>query len=249
MTSPLEYYRQAWRKKAPLRRVYNDIYDRIAYFCVPGVTVEIGGGIGQFKQRFPDLIATDIQLGPGLDLVADAQKLPFADGSISNIVMLDVVHHVEYPVLFLRETERVLRPGGRCIMVEPAITYGSSFFYRFVHQEPVRMRVDPFAEGLPSTDRDPYDSNQAIPTLLVTRHRARLPEKLPSLSIHEVQWFSFLAYPLSGGFKSWSLLTDGIARRLLGLEKSIEHFLGSTLGFRVLIVLEKWPAASELKKL
>ena len=80
--------------------------------CVEGRTVEIGGGIGQFKDRFPLVIATDIQIAPWLDLVADAQRLPFAQGSISNIVMIDVLHHLEFPLLFLREASRVLRPGG-----------------------------------------------------------------------------------------------------------------------------------------
>jgi len=37
--------------------------------------------------------------------------------------------------------------------------------------EPVRMRDFPLSEGVPDPYRDPYDSNQAIPTLLVTRDR------------------------------------------------------------------------------
>ena len=149
MTDPLDYYRHVWGRKPLLRRVYNDIYDRIAAVCVEGRTLEIGGGIGQFKSRFPHVIATDIQSAPWLDVVADAQKLPFTNSSISNIVMVDVLHHIEFPLLFLREAERVLRPGGRCVMVEPAITLGSTLFYRFLHQEPVRMSVDPLIEGEP----------------------------------------------------------------------------------------------------
>ena len=247
MTDPLTYYRFAWDRKPVLRRVYNDIYDRIASCCVSGHTVEIGGGIGQFKQRFPDVIATDIQKGPGLDVVADAQKLPFRPASISNIIMVDVIHHIEYPILFLREAERVLRPGGRCIMVEPAITKGSTLFYRFIHQEPVRMREDPLREGNPTKERDPYDSNQAIPTLLATRYRGQLAQKLPGLRLTGVQWFSFLAYPLSGGFKSWSLLPDSVAKPLLSLEKRVEPVLGPLFGFRMLPVLEKLPPGAAIQ--
>ena len=206
------HYRRAWERKPVLRRVYNDIYDRIASYVVSGTTLEIGGGIGQFKKRFPRVIATDIQSAPWLDVVTDAQRLPFPDGAISNIVMVDVLHHIEFPLLFLREAARVLRPGGRCIMVEPGITWGSTLFYRFIHQEPVRMRVDPLLEGAPDSDRDPYDSNQAIPTLLVGRERERLAKLVPELKQKQVTWFSFVAYPLSGGFKSWALLTDRVAQ-------------------------------------
>ncbi len=239
MSDPLGVYRDAWAKKPLLRQVYNDIYDRIANFCVEGRSVEIGGGIGQFKTRFPEVIATDIQTAPWLDIVVDAQQLPFADASISNIVMVDVLHHIEYPILFLREASRVLRPGGRCIFVEPAITWGSTFFYRFIHQEPVRMSADPLLEGAPNVGRDPYDSNQAIPTLLVGRDRERLERMVPLLTVEETQWFSFVVYPLSGGFKPWALLSERMGAQLLSLEKWLEPSLGQLLGFRMLIVLRK----------
>jgi SAM-dependent methyltransferase len=239
VSDPLDYYRRGWDKKPLLRRIYNNIYDRIAHWCVDGRSIEIGGGIGQFKRRFPDVIATDIQNAPWLDLVADAQRLPFADNSISNIVMVDVLHHIEFPLLFLRETERVLRAGGRCIMVEPAITFGSTLFYRCFHQEPVRMSIDPLIEGTPNADRNPYDSNQAIPTLLVGREQARLAKLIPTLSLIETDWFSLIVYPLSGGFKSWALLSDRVGRHLLSLEKKLEPLFWHIFAFMILIVLEK----------
>ena len=95
------------------------------------------------------MIATDIQFAPWLDAVADAQHLPFAPGSAANIVMIDVLHHVEFPVAFFREAQRVLRPGGRVVMVEPAITWGSALFYRFLHHEPVRMSAAILDDGDP----------------------------------------------------------------------------------------------------
>ena len=239
MNDSLDAYRLRWTQKPLLRRVYNDIYDRIAAARVEGTTLEIGGGIGQFKLRFPDVIATDIQSAPWLDLVTDAQHLPFAAGSISNIVMVDVLHHIEFPLLFLREADRVLRPGGRLVMAEPAITFGSSLFYRLFHHEPVRMNEDPLIVGKPDSMRDPYDSNQAIPTLLVSRERKRLAQLLPSLRLIRTDWFSLWVYPLSGGFKRWSLLPDQAGSLILGLEKKLEPMLGRLLGFRLLAVMEK----------
>jgi SAM-dependent methyltransferase len=239
VSGPLDQYRAAWNQKPLLRRVYGDIYDRIAVACVQGPTLEIGGGIGQFKARFPDTIVTDIQSAPWLDLVTDAQALPFAPTSIANIVMVDVLHHIEFPLLFLREAERVLRPGGRLIMVEPAITWASSLFYRLLHHEPVRMKADPLSIGKPDAMRDPYESNQAIPTLLVSRDRARLTQLLPSLQIIRTDWFSLWVYPLSGGFKRWSLLPDRAGSLILGLEKKLEPVLGRFLAFRLLAVIAK----------
>src|SRR5215470_7086632 len=128
MSDPLRSYLAVWNAKPVLRLIYNDFYDRIASACVAGLTVELGGGIGNLKQRLGNVIATDIQFGPWLDCVADAQRLPFAAGAVSNVVLVDVLHHVEYPVNFFREAGRVLRDGGRIVMVEPAITWGSTLF-------------------------------------------------------------------------------------------------------------------------
>jgi SAM-dependent methyltransferase len=222
-----------------LRLVYD--FDRIADACRPGRTIEIGGGIGNLKRRLIDVLATDIQSAPWLDCVADAQRLPFADACAANIVMLDVPHHLEFPVAFFREAARVLRPGGRVIMVEPAITWGSSLFYRLLHHEPVRTSADALADGEPNPRRDPNDSNQAIPTPLATRERERerFHRLFPALRITSVQWFSFAAYALSGGFQSWSLLGEGAARRLLRIERALEPMLGRIAGFRLLLMVQK----------
>jgi SAM-dependent methyltransferase len=126
MADVLQDYRTVWDRKPVLRLVYDDFYDRIVAACASGMTIEIGGGIGNLKQRLNDVVATDIQFESGLDCVADAQYLPFATGIAANIVMVDVLHHIEFPIVFFREAERVLRSDGRLIMVEPAITWGST---------------------------------------------------------------------------------------------------------------------------
>jgi SAM-dependent methyltransferase len=232
-------HRSIWERKAVLRLVYDDFYDRIAAACCAGRTIEIGGGIGNLKRRLPDVVATDIQSAPWLDCVADAQRLPFADACAANIVMVDVLHHLQFPVVFFREAARILRPGGRVLMVEPAITWGSSLFYRLFHHEPVRTSADVLGEGNPDPRRDPYDSNQAIPTILATRDRQRFHRLCPTLRIARVQWFSLAAYPLSGGFQSWSLVGEGAARRLLRIEHALEPALGRLTAFRMLLVVEK----------
>jgi SAM-dependent methyltransferase len=239
MSEALRDYLGVWSAKPVLRLVYDDFYRRIATACRPGLTIEIGGGIGNLKQRLDHVVSTDIQLAPWLDCVADAQRLPFADGAVSNIVMVDVLHHVEFPVNFFQESERVLTGGGRIIMVEPAITWGSALFYRLLHHEPVVTSADPLASGAPDPTRNPYDSNQAIPTLIATRDRERFHRRFPTLRIEQVTWFSFLSYPLSGGFKPWSLIPAKLCPALLRAEVAIERMLGRIAAFRMFLVIEK----------
>jgi SAM-dependent methyltransferase len=131
----------------------------------------------------------------------DMSSMASSVGCAANIVMVDVLHHLEFPVVFFREAARVLRPGGRVLMVEPAITWGSSLFYRLFHHEPVRTSADVLGDGSPDPGRDPYESNQAIPTPLAPRDRDRFHRLFPTLRMASVQWFSLAAYPLSGGFQ------------------------------------------------
>jgi hypothetical protein len=116
---------------------------------------------------------------------------------------------------------------------------GSTLFYRLLHQEPVRTSADPFIEGVPDPQRDPYDSNQAIPTLLATRDRERFHRLFPNLKIKRVDWFSLAVYSLSGGFKPWSLVPEMLASPMLRVERAVEPFLGRFAAFRMMLVIEK----------
>ncbi len=235
----LREYSDRWNRKPVLRTVYADFHDRILGACVPGATIEIGAGAGYLKRRRRDVVATDVQFAPWLDCLADAQRLPFAANAAANIVMVDVLHHIEFPALFFREAERVLLPGGRVIMIEPAMTWGSTLFYRLLHHEPVDMRADPLTEGKPDPRRDPYRGNQSVPTLIANRDRGRFERLFPTLRVARVDWFSLAVYPLSGGFKSWSLISDRLARRAIRLERAIEPLVGRLTAFRMMLVVEK----------
>jgi len=233
-----EHGRQ-WRKKPALRDIYVDLYRRMAAHRSPGATLEIGGGSGIFKEFAPDTVVTDILDAPWLDLVADAQALPFTSASFANIVMFDVLHHVEFPRRFFAEAERILVPNGRIIMVEPAITPVSWPFYRFIHPEPVRLNEDPLRDGAPDKTRDAFDANQAIPSLLFGKHRPAFDRAFPQLRLAVKQHLSLFAYPLSGGFKPWSLIPRAAVKPVLALEDALAPVLGALMGFRLLAVIEK----------
>jgi len=243
MSGP-ERYREIWRRKPALRAVYGDIYRRIGAHRRPGRTLEIGGGSGNLKDFAPDVVSTDIIPVPWLDAVCNAHFLPFADGSFANIVLFDVLHHLERPARFFAEAERVLEPGGRLIFCEPAITPLGGLVYRSFHHEPVDMRADPLAEGPLTPGRDPYDSNQAVPTLLTGRYRDALAAKVPTLTLVTLERFSFAAYLLSGGFRPWSLLPAFAAGPLLRVEWALRRIFGPLAALRLLAVYAKRTAPS-----
>ncbi|NQV83944.1 MAG: class I SAM-dependent methyltransferase [Rhodospirillales bacterium] len=235
----LAEHRTIWETKPVLRAVYSNYYRKIVSWCREGKSLEVGGGSGNLKEFTVDVVSTDIAELPWLDAVANAQTLPFSDASFANIVMVDVFHHIEQPRLFLAEAERVLEPGGRLIMIEPAITVLSGFFFRFFHPEPVDMTADPLAEITPDPDRQPFDSNQAIPTLLCSRYREHMGQEFPALKLVKIEWFDFIAYPLSGGFRRWSLLPAMAVPGVLKLESLLLPLIGRWVAFRLLAVFEK----------
>jgi len=234
-------HREAWIKKPALRAVYGDFHKRLLNACPPGRLLEIGSGSGHLRELASDIVSIDILPSPWVDFAADAHRLPFADSSFSGIVMIDVLHHLERPPEFFAEARRVLRPGGRLAMIEPAITPLSWLFYNFVHEEPVDLSADPLAVPEPNPDRDPFDANQAIPTLLFCRAagRERFRKLFPELTLISREWLSLFAYPLTGGFQSWSLIPAAAIGPALRVESALSGVLGGLMAFRLFVVLEK----------
>jgi SAM-dependent methyltransferase len=158
--------------------------------------------------------------------VADAQQLPFPDGAAANIVMVDVLHHLEFPSHFFREAGRLLRPGGR-IMVESAVSSTMSRFGRL----PIAI------EGTPNPSRDPYDFNQSIPTLIATRDQERFLHLFPNFRIGRVVFIPSL--PAEWRVQALDLDSCSIGMPGVGVEHVLERVFGRWLAFRMMLVVKK----------
>jgi ubiquinone/menaquinone biosynthesis C-methylase UbiE len=90
----------------------------------------------------PGVIASDYVFCNWCDLTIDAHTLPFKRNSLGNIICVDVLHHLDRPVLFLQEAERVLQKGGRVVMLEPYVSVFSRVVYKYFHQEDLNFSID-----------------------------------------------------------------------------------------------------------
>lgn len=244
----LAEHRRRWDEKPALRAVYSDYHRRMISALPPeGPILEIGCGSGHLRDVATDrdVTAVDILPSPWTDVCCAAEALPFPANYFDGVVMLDTLHHLADPRAFFAEAVRVLRPGGRIALVEPGITPASWLFYRFVHEEPVDMGVDPLAAAPGASaaggGKDPFDGNQAIPTLLFTRqvHRTAFANTFPALHLVRRDWLSLVAYPMTGGFQRWSLIGESTVRWLLDVEDRLLPFLGRWTAFRLFVVLER----------
>jgi SAM-dependent methyltransferase len=234
----LEEQRRAWGERPLVRRLYTSWYERIVRQLarIDGPTVELGSGIGTFKEHHPRTIATDLFESPWAEQVVDAQDLPYGSSSIANLVMVDVLHHLPDPVRFLDEAVRVLRPGGRVVMVEPYCSPVSTRLWKAFHHEPVDVHADPFAGQLAVGD-DPWDSNTATPTIIFWRRLEDFRRRYPELEVVTRDRFAWLVYPLSGGFSGRQLVPPRLERAMTAADRVIP--LAPLAGLRCLVAVEK----------
>jgi SAM-dependent methyltransferase len=74
------------------------------------------GGAGRTVEGYVNL---DLLAMPGVDVAADAARLPFPPGMFQRVECDAVLEHVRDPREVMREIERVLAPGGYAHVVAP----------------------------------------------------------------------------------------------------------------------------------
>lgn len=177
--------------------------------------LELGSGAGFFKEVCPGAMTSEILLTPGVDLIADACALPFADSSLDAIAMTDVFHHIPDVSRFLAEAQRCLVLGGKLVMVEPWHTPWSAWVYSHLHSEPFEPKA---AWEIPSIG--PLSgANGALPWIVFNRDKARLGRQFPRWRVVRIVPMMPFAYLLSGGVSMRSF-APGWLYRLVGAMES-----------------------------
>jgi SAM-dependent methyltransferase len=234
-----EVQREILRTKPSLRRVYEQVYAKMlaaANEHVPGarVAIELGSGGGFLPELAPSIVASDIRYLSRLDLVFDAQRCPFRDESVDVVYGMHVIHHIPRVRLFFSELERVLRPGGALVAVEPYWSPMAKLMYKRFHPED----FDEHAATWEFESTDPMSSNQAMSYLLLERDRETFEREFPALEVIELGAFGGPSYLLTGGIWKQSLLPDALLARLWDYEDDTT-FWRTTAALHHLFVLRR----------
>ncbi|MBM3787805.1 MAG: class I SAM-dependent methyltransferase [Acidobacteria bacterium] len=91
------------------------------------IILDAGAGEGAYKSYFPAqrYIGVDLGIGDaawnyrGLDALADLEALPFRDAAFDASINVVTLEHVRRPATVLAELRRVLKPGGRLLLIVP----------------------------------------------------------------------------------------------------------------------------------
>jgi SAM-dependent methyltransferase len=238
-----ERHRRVWAQNGALRALNAALYERVRRELPPrarGRWVELGAGPGFARDTIPDMELTDLVRAPWLDRQVNAEAMPFDDRSVGALVLFDVLHHLPSPRRFFEEATRVLAPGGRIVMCEPYISPVSYPVYKFLHDEPLDLSIDPLAladgEG---AARDPFDANQGIPTVLFGRKRRAFTQALPGLAVARIQYMSGFSCPASGGFSHGPFLPWALWSLLHRIDGAIPSAIMRWMAFRMLVVIER----------
>lgn len=207
-------------EKPFLRQLYREWYTliRAQLPSVGGRVLELGSGAGFMAECIDGLITSEVFATPGVGIVLDGTRLPFAPSSLRAIVMTDVFHHISAPRAFLREALRALNDGGAIVMIEPWVSRWSRSIYRQFHHEP----FDPNAEKWEFPAEGPLSgANGALPWIVFARDRPLFEREFPQLRIRCVRPMMPFAYVMSGGVAMRSLMPGFTYRFWRGLENAI----------------------------
>ncbi len=192
------FHREIIMRKTFLRKLYTKWYSSMVEELkgLPeGQIVELGSGGGFFKEFVPHAICSDILELPGNDMTFSALDMPFGDGSVSGIFMVDTFHHIPDSAGFLEEACRVLKKDGLIMMIEPSNSWWGRVIYRNFHHEP----FDPSGDWTFPLSGPMSGANGALPWIVFERDRDLFTGRFPSLEIREIRYHTPLLYLLSGG--------------------------------------------------
>lgn len=231
-------------RKRMLQGVFTEFHHQfqrldLAYLSGDGLRVELGAGVAPMRDSYPDVLATDVVPGVGLDRVLDAEHMDVEPGSVRTILGQNCFHHFPHPERFFEELLRVLKPGGGAILLEPY--YGPFAGFLFKHM----FRTEGFDKAYPSWDTStagPMNgANQALSYIVFVRDRREFESRFPDLEMvrHELCG-NYLKYLLSGGLNFRQLCPDWATPLVSGFQWLLSP-LNRWLALHHVVVLRKRP--------
>jgi SAM-dependent methyltransferase len=230
-----------WNRKPALQKVYSKFYRLIASHLTnqpDSKVVELGSGIGNLKEIIPQCITTDMFPTPWSELVENAYELSFQDETLSDLILVDVFHHLQYPGTALTEFHRVLKKGGQVLIFEPCISVAGLIVFGLLHPEGLKFNHSiqwtvPPNQMLESPE---YYTSQGNATriFLGSSYRKRL-ELWREIKVTRLSASSYVA---SGGYTKPQMLPDKLLP-LLGTTERLFDLLPWLFATRMLVILVK----------
>ena len=199
-----------------------------------GINLELGCGASFINEIIKNIIKTDVFYNSNTDLKLDAMEVGLKyENKISNLILVNVFHHISNPELFLRSAEKSLLLGGRIIMIEPSNNIWSRLIYRLVGHE----KFDTEQINWEFQSNDPLlDSNQALSWIIFKRDYKKFKKLFPKFTLIKKKSMMPLSYLLSGGHS----YNTKIGKIIIKIVRKLERiFFDNQFGIFDLLCIEK----------
>ncbi len=236
----LELDRKIMESKPEFLKVVRDIQDVMVRNgklseSYNELNIELGAGVIPMKSNFPNIKSTDIVSAAHLDGILDATNLDLKDNSIQTLFLQNTFHHLPDPQKFFEESIRVLKKGGRIVIVDPFHNYLSSFMYPILFESETFNKKGSWNDA---SNHAMLGANQALSFIVFKRDVDKFNADNPQLTlIHSEPLPSGLRYLLTGGLNFKKLMPDFFLRLVSVFEKA--GIIPSFLSIHWVIVLEK----------
>ena len=207
----LQIHSKVLYEKPMMKEVFSEFYDTCIqldnkYFSqTKAKRVEIGAGVSFFKKKYPEIVSTDIKKAENLDMVVDAQNMPFENNSVRGIYGINCFHHFPNPNLFFNELDRVLEKGCGCVLIDPYYgTIAKRFYKKIFDTETFDMTQKEWVnESLGFMN----GANQALSYIVFKRDKQKFEKMYPNLEIVvQKPLNNYMRYILSGGLNFRQIL-------------------------------------------
>ena len=222
---------------------YQNLYSKISdCFKQSDKILEIGAGAG-ISQIFlstwsidrTDFLSWDdeVSVKGGIN----AENLPFENDSYDIVFGVDILHHLNSPVVALNEVSRVLRKGGLAVFIEPYVSPFSYGVYKLFHDEQTSYRYN-----LQQTFEtfDPREGDQGLAKALFCNKSGKklISEEVTAVSNIEIDYMHPFSFFATGGLTKPINTGNMLIKVLLKIESYMPLFLLKVLGSRIRIVIK-----------
>ena len=224
------------KENIALGLLYREWYELISNQLseLDGINLELGCGASFIDQIIKSIKKSDVFFNTNTDLKLDAMEVGLKfENKISNLILVNVFHHISNPELFLSSAERSLLRGGRIIMIEPSNNFWSKLVYKIVGHE----KFDTKQITWNFESNDPLlDSNQALSWIIFKRDYEKFKELFPKFFIIKKKSIMPFSYLLSGGHTHNTKVGKVFIKIIRKLERI---FFDNQFGIFDLICIEK----------
>nr|MBN1228770.1 methyltransferase domain-containing protein [Anaerolineae bacterium] len=197
------YYREIYTRMRPGWIPATACYETlIRSQLAPGMVVlDVGGGRGGVLEQIGDMVSTPLCVDPdfvslhehrmpGLPRAAsDASRLPFRTGVFDLVLSSWVLEHLDNPAGCFSEAARVLKPGGRFILMTPGAFSPAALLNRLL--KPLQRWLVPLLYGRAAEDAFPV-AYRANSRRRITRLAAAAGLEVAVFHrIHDPTYFAF----------------------------------------------------------